>query len=62
MSEKDIKQWCRSHYNLNGNTKIRKINMDKFQFVIRLGDCYAELPFPKSLIREIKLAEIGILN
>ena len=36
--------------------------MDKFQFVIRLGDCYAELPFPKSLIREIKLVEIGILN
>lgn len=60
MSENEIKNWCRNHYNLRGNVKIRSINIEKQQFTIRLGDCMADVPFPKSLIRELKLEKIGI--
>lgn len=55
MSENEIKIWCRKEYSLSGNTKIRNIDIDKQQFTIRLGDCMADIPFPKSLIRELKL-------
>lgn len=60
MSENEIKTWCRKEYNINVNTKIRNVNIDKQQFTIRLGDCMADIPFPKSLIRELKLEKIGI--
>ena len=60
MSENEIKTWRRKEYNINGNTKIRNVNIDKQQFTIRLGDCMADIPFPKSLIRELKLEKIGI--
>jgi hypothetical protein len=55
MSQKEMSNWCRKEYNLNGNTKIRNIDIDKKQFTIRLGDCMADIPFPKSLVRELKL-------
>lgn len=60
MSEKEIKEWCRRGYNIRGNTKIRNIDYDKQLFTIKLGDCMADIPFPKSLIRELKLEKIGI--
>jgi hypothetical protein len=55
MSENEIKNWCRKEYNLNGNTKIRNIDIDKKQFTIRLGDCMADIPLPKSLVRQLKI-------
>jgi len=55
MSQKEMSNWCRKEYNLNGNTKIRNIDIDKKQFTIRLGDCMANIPFPKSLVRELKI-------
>jgi hypothetical protein len=55
MSENEIKNWCRRHYNLRGNVKIRSVDIYKQQFTIRLGDCMADIPFPKSLVRELKL-------
>lgn len=60
MSENEIKTWCRKEYNINGNTKIRNVNIDKQQFTIRLGDCMADIPFPKSLIRELKINSLLI--
>ena len=60
MCENEIKIWCRKEYNLNGNIKIRNVNTNKQQFTIRLGDCMVDIPFPKSLIRELKLEKIGI--
>lgn len=60
MSEKEIANWCRKEYQLSGNTKIRNINLDKKEFTIRLGDFYYRLPFPKSLIRELKINSLLI--
>ena len=56
MTENEIRKWCRSFYGLNGNTKIYKLNEDTF--VIRIGSCYAEIPYPKCLLREIKLEKL----
>jgi len=55
MSENEIKNWCRKHYNLRGNVKIRRINYDIQEFIILLGDCECSIPFPKSLVRELKI-------
>lgn len=60
MSERDIKNFIRKEYGLNGNVKIRKINMDKMEFNILLGDCEATIPFGKVLRRHLKLENIGI--
>jgi hypothetical protein len=58
MSENEIKFWCRQEYNIRQNTKIRNIDYEKGLFTIKLGDCMADLPFPKSLIRELKINKL----
>ena len=60
MNENQIKEWCRKEYGFRNNTKIRDIDLIKQEFKIKLGDCFAHVPFPKSLIRELKLNQIGI--
>ena len=60
MSEKDLKNFIRKEYGLNGNVKIRKVNMEKMEFNILLGDCEATIPFGKILKRDLKLESIGI--
>lgn len=48
-----IKNYLRKYYGIHHKTRIR-IN-DK-NFTIRLGDCEADIAFPKELDREIKLS------
>lgn len=60
MNENEIKNWCRSYYNLRGNVKIRNINYHLYEFNILLGECECTLPFPTSLKRQLKLNQLGI--
>ena len=60
MSEMHIKQFIRQEYGLNGNTKIRKIDLTKQEFELKIGECMATIPFGKRLKRELKLEKIGI--
>lgn len=60
MSEKDLKNFIRKEYGLNGNVKIRKVNMEKMEFNILLGECECTIPFGKILKRNLKLESIGI--
>jgi hypothetical protein len=57
MSQIDIKKWIRSHFNLRGNQKVYLT--DNNTFWITMGDCSTmEIPFPKSLVRELLLESI----
>ena len=58
MSEREIKKFIRQEYALNGNTKIRNLNIEKQEFNLIIGDCMATLPFGKSLKRQIRINTI----
>ncbi len=53
MSQKEIKQICRQYYSLRSNIKIHKIDLVNKTFTIRLGDCMADVPLPKVILREL---------
>jgi len=57
MSDKEIKSEIYKHYSIHRNSKI-KLNNDKMEFKLRLGDCECEIPYPKAVIRELKLEKI----
>jgi hypothetical protein len=57
MSDKDIKNWIYKHYTIHRNSKI-KLYPNRMEFKLRLGDCECDIPYPKGLIREIKLEKI----
>ena len=61
MSENEVKQYIRKDYSIHGNQKIWNIDMDNKTFQIMLGDCESiEIVFGKSLMRAIKLKQLGI--
>jgi len=60
MSEREIKQFIREEYGLHHHQKIRKIDLEKKQFRLLIGDCVATIPFGKKLMRELNLEALGI--
>jgi len=58
VSEKLVREFIRMEYNLHRSYKIRNINMEKQEFVVNIGSCFACYPFGKALKRELRLEEI----
>lgn len=57
--ENQIKQSLRNFYGWHHKYKV---TLKENTFIIKLGDCAAELEYPTFLKRQLKLEKIGILD
>ena len=56
MTTQQIKNEIYSFYGLHKRTKITLLEDNKFS--VKLGDTELELPYPKSVIRDIKIEKL----
>jgi len=57
MKNKEIKSEIYKHYSIHRKAKI-KLMTEKMMFRLRLGDCECEIPYPRKVVRELKIENI----